>query len=197
MNIHVSEAETRKRTARVGLAIADGDVHPALPNPKAIYPYLAKRWQDHLDTYGFIPRHQYQAGPAYPKGNPDAARRDAYPLDGGRPGSSLEFMRTQHLDPNNVELGILNPLAPTPGNSQNLDLAAALSTAMHEWQLAEWLEPGLVPRFPTAILSASIMVLAVLSLLSGFVLDSVRRTRHELQRLHYLATPWSTDPDEQ
>ena len=33
-------------------------------------------------------------------------------------------MRAQHLDPNNVELGILNPLAPTPGNAQNLELSS-------------------------------------------------------------------------
>ena len=150
MNIHVSEAEAKKRAARVGLAIADADVHPALANPKALHPYLAQRWRDHMDAYGMIPRHQYQAGPAYPKGNPDASRRDAYPPEGGRPGSSLSFMRAQHLDPNNVELGILNPLAPTPGNAQNLELSAALATAMNEWQLAEWMEPE--PRLKGSIM---------------------------------------------
>ncbi|MGI9501109.1 MAG: amidohydrolase family protein [Geminicoccaceae bacterium] len=150
MNIHVSEAEAKKRAARVGLAIADADVHPALANPKALHPYLAQRWRDHMDTYGMIPRHQYQAGPAYPKGNPDASRRDAYPPEGGRPGSSLSFMRAQHLDPNNVELGILNPLAPTPGNAQNLELSSALATAMNEWQLAEWMEPE--PRLKGSIM---------------------------------------------
>ena len=144
------QQKRKKRAARIGLAIADGDVHPALPNPKAIYPYLSQRWRDHMDTYGMIPRHQYQAGPAYPKGNPDASRRDAYPPEGGRPGSSLSFMRAQHLDPNNVELGILNPLAPTPGNAQNLDLSAALATAMNQWQLAEWLEPE--PRLKGSIM---------------------------------------------
>ncbi len=28
-----------------------------------------------------------------------ASRRDAWPPNGGRPGSDLEFMRTHHLDP--------------------------------------------------------------------------------------------------
>ncbi len=140
MNIHISDIEAKKRETRIGLAIADGDIHPAPRSIKALYPYLARRWQDHLDTYGLIPRHQYQAGPAYPKGNPDASRRDAYPPEGGRPGSSLAFMQAQHLDPNNVELGILNPLAPTPGNAQNPELAIALAGAMHEWQIAEWTE---------------------------------------------------------
>lgn len=50
-------------------------------------------------------------------------------------------------------------------------------------------ETGLVPRFPTAILAASIMLLAFLSLASGLVLDTVTRGRRELKRLFYLATP--------
>ena len=56
-----------------------------------------------------------QSGPAYPKGQPNASRRDAYPPEGGRPGSSLSFMQAQHLDPNNVVLGILNPLKSGQG----------------------------------------------------------------------------------
>jgi glycosyltransferase involved in cell wall biosynthesis len=54
----------------------------------------------------------------------------------------------------------------------------------------EFLETGLVPRMPTAILSASIMVLAFLSLTTGLVLDSVARGRREAKRLHYLSLSW-------
>jgi glycosyltransferase involved in cell wall biosynthesis len=50
----------------------------------------------------------------------------------------------------------------------------------------EYARTGLVPRFPTAILSTGITILAFLSLASGFVLDSVTRGRHEMKRLHYL-----------
>ncbi len=53
--------------------------------------------------------------------------------------------------------------------------------------LLEYLNTGLVPRFPTAILSASIMLLAFLSLTCGFILDSVTRSRQEIKRLAYLA----------
>ena len=49
-------------------------------------------------------------GPPYPKAQPNASRRDAYPPEGGPQGSSLSFMQKQHLDPNNVALGVLNPL---------------------------------------------------------------------------------------
>ena len=61
-------------------------------------------------------RHVYQGmmvGPLYPKGQPNASRRDAVPPEGGVQGSSLKFMQQQHLDPNNVSLGMLNPLGAT------------------------------------------------------------------------------------
>lgn len=50
----------------------------------------------------------------------------------------------------------------------------------------EFLETGLVPRFPTAILAASMMLLAFLSLTCGIVLDSVARGRREVKRMAYL-----------
>jgi glycosyltransferase involved in cell wall biosynthesis len=52
-----------------------------------------------------------------------------------------------------------------------------------------FLETGLVPRFPTAILAASIMLLAFLSLVCGLVLETVTRGRRETKRLAYLNTP--------
>lgn len=55
--------------------------------------------------------------------------------------------------------------------------------------LLTFLETGLVPRFPTAILSASIMILAFLSLASGFILDNVTRGRREIKRMMYLSYP--------
>jgi glycosyltransferase involved in cell wall biosynthesis len=52
--------------------------------------------------------------------------------------------------------------------------------------LVEFSRTGLVPRFPTAILSASIMLLAFLALACGFIIDTVSRGRREIKRLHYL-----------
>jgi glycosyltransferase involved in cell wall biosynthesis len=50
-----------------------------------------------------------------------------------------------------------------------------------------FLETGLVPRLPTAVLSTGIMVLAFLSLAVGLVLDTVTRGRREMKLLAYLA----------
>jgi hypothetical protein len=63
---------------------------------------------------------------------------DAWPPS-GLPGSDLDFMRRQHLDPMNVEYGVLNCLSPA-SNQLNGDYAAALCRATNDWQIAEWLE---------------------------------------------------------
>jgi len=137
MNVQVPVREDGFVTTQ-RIAIADCDIHPYPKSlEKEVYPFLEKRWQRHVETYGVRPRQGYQRGPAYPKGQPDASRRDAYPPAGGRPGSDLGFMRLQHLDPNNVRLGILNPLRNGQG-LQNQDFAGALCRAINDWQIAEW-----------------------------------------------------------
>lgn len=67
---------------------------------------------------------------------------------------------------------------------------AGLSLATGIPIVIEFLNTGLVPRFPTAFLAASVMVLAFLSLATGLILDSVARGRREVKRLHYLALTW-------
>ena len=52
-----------------------------------------------------------------------------------------------------------------------------------------YLEEGLVPRFPTAILSTGMMIVSVLLFVSGLVLDTVTRGRREMKLLAYLAQP--------
>ena len=52
-----------------------------------------------------------------------------------------------------------------------------------------YLEEGVVPRVPTAILSTGLMIVAVLSVSSGLVLDTVTRGRREMKLLAYLAQP--------
>jgi glycosyltransferase involved in cell wall biosynthesis len=50
-----------------------------------------------------------------------------------------------------------------------------------------YLEEGIVPRLPTAVLSMGLMVLAMLSVSSGLVLDTVTRGRREMKLLSYLS----------
>lgn len=60
--------------------------------------------------------------------------------------------------------------------------------------LQEYIETGLVPRFPTAILGSSMMLLAFLSLACGLILQTVTQGRIETKRLHYLGVPLRFNP---
>jgi len=52
-----------------------------------------------------------------------------------------------------------------------------------------FIETGLVPRFPTAILATGLMIVAFMSFMCGLILDTVVRGRREVRRLHYLSLP--------
>jgi uncharacterized protein len=137
MNVQFRDLPEQSAPAATKSAIADCDIHPARATKTELYPFLASRWQEHLETYD---KHAYQGmmeGPPYPKAQPNASRRDAYPPEGGPQGSSLSFMQKQHLDPNNVVLGVLNPLATGQG-IRNQDLAGAICSAINDWQIEKW-----------------------------------------------------------
>jgi glycosyltransferase involved in cell wall biosynthesis len=53
--------------------------------------------------------------------------------------------------------------------------------------IVTFLEQGIVPRLPTAVLATGLMILAVLSVSSGLVLDTVTRGRREMKLLAYLS----------
>jgi glycosyltransferase involved in cell wall biosynthesis len=55
--------------------------------------------------------------------------------------------------------------------------------------IVTYLEEGIVPRLPTAVLSTGLMIVAVLSVSSGLVLDTVTRGRREMKLLAYLSEP--------
>ena len=55
--------------------------------------------------------------------------------------------------------------------------------------VTEYLQTGLVPRLPTAVLATGLMLLAFLALTGGLILDTVTRGRWEMKRMAYLAIP--------
>ena len=50
-----------------------------------------------------------------------------------------------------------------------------------------YIQTGLVPRFPTAILVTGMVIVAVLCIFAGLILDTVTRGRREVRRLAYLS----------
>jgi len=73
------------------------------------------------------------------------------------------------------------------GSIGALLLAAAIVLAIP--LVVTYLNTGLVPRFPTAILVTGMTVIAVLCFFAGLILDTVTRGRREVRRLAYLALP--------
>ncbi|MDR3151575.1 MAG: glycosyltransferase [Holosporaceae bacterium] len=55
--------------------------------------------------------------------------------------------------------------------------------------MVTFLETGLVPRLPTAVLATGIMLISFLSLTCGMILDSISQARAEIKKLHYLRVP--------
>jgi glycosyltransferase involved in cell wall biosynthesis len=68
-------------------------------------------------------------------------------------------------------------------------LLLAMSVGLALPLLATYVETGLVPRFPTAILATGLGILACLSFACGLILDTVTRGRLEAKRMAYLALP--------
>ena len=66
---------------------------------------------------------------------------------------------------------------------------AALAAVLAVPLAITYVQTGLVPRFPTAILATGLMILAALSFFTGLILDTVVRGRREVRRLHYLSLP--------
>jgi glycosyltransferase involved in cell wall biosynthesis len=52
-----------------------------------------------------------------------------------------------------------------------------------------YLNTGLVPRLPTAVLVTGMIIVAVLCFFAGLILDTVTRGRREVRRLAYLSQP--------
>lgn len=66
---------------------------------------------------------------------------------------------------------------------------AALAVVLAVPLAITYVETGLVPRIPTAILVTGLMILAAMSFMCGLILDTVVRGRREVRRLRYLSLP--------
>jgi predicted TIM-barrel fold metal-dependent hydrolase len=146
MNVPKVETAAAQR-----LKVVDCDIHPTQKRPQDIYPYLSKRWRDHLDSYGGHVRQSNPGQLSYPRMVANGMRVDAFP-DDGPPGSDLALMQRQHLDANGIETGMLIALSRGGMEERNPDLAAALSHASNEWQLDTFVRPE--PRLKAGIVVA-------------------------------------------
>jgi len=69
------------------------------------------------------------------------------------------------------------------GALSGLIMLSALALGMPV--ILEYLDTGLVPRFPTAFLCGTLAVLSCISLVSGVILETVALGRREMKRIAY------------
>ena len=137
----MSEVLERRPETQAKVGIIDCDIHPYLRTPRDLDPFLSARWRKHIAEYGAPGHGPFAFRNTYPRFMPNTARRDAWPPSGAPPGGDLDFMREQHLDPERHRVRHAGTAAA--GNlERNLELSAALCSAINDWQIAAFTIAG-------------------------------------------------------
>jgi predicted TIM-barrel fold metal-dependent hydrolase len=132
MNVEVAQRMgTRPRIEPGGI---DCDIHPSVPNLKALLPYLEDHWRDMAVQRGL---HELDSI-AYPANAPLTARPDWRPPQ-GKPGADLEALRAQALTPFGTSLAICNCLYGVQLLFSE-DMAAGMARAVNDYIAREWLD---------------------------------------------------------
>ncbi len=82
---------------------------------------------------------------------------------------------------------LFRDVKPLPFFSGFAAVFAIAGLALGAGVVVEFMETGLVPRLPSAVLATGLMLLASLSFACGIILDSVARGRREAKRMAFLA----------
>lgn len=108
-----------------------------------------------------------------------------------RPEGSVSKLRTYHDGFRILRLiaQLLQHERPVVFYGIGSVLLAILGLALGIPLVVEFSKTGLVPRLPTAVLSSSLVLIAILSFVVGLLLNGVLRIREEAARLEYLRWP--------
>jgi predicted TIM-barrel fold metal-dependent hydrolase len=124
-------------------AAIDCDIHPTVPNLKALFPYLNEYWRDSFVERG-IPGFEANA---YPPNSPLSARPE-WKGQGGRAATDVSQLATQLFDRWQPRLAICNCLYGVQLIFSE-DMAAAVARAVNDWIAKEWLDRD--PRLRASI----------------------------------------------
>ncbi|MHC0432880.1 glycosyltransferase family 2 protein [Streptomyces sp. O3] len=108
-----------------------------------------------------------------------------------RPAGSVSKLRTYRDGWRILRLilGLARRQRPSQFHSVIAALLMTTSLALGLPIVVEFAQSGTVPRIPTAVLAAAIMIIAVLVLLVGYILESFMYSRQEQARLAHLRYP--------
>ncbi len=117
----------------------DCDIHPNVPNLKALLPYFDGHWREMVVNRGMDELNSI----SYPANSPLTTRADWRPAT-GKPAATLAQVQAECLDPFGTDIAILNCLYGVQLLFSD-DMAAAYARAVNDWIAAEWLakEPRL------------------------------------------------------
>ncbi len=133
--------------AQGGVPVIDSDLHCEVPSIETLVPYLSDYWQEQIRQTGF-------KGPvdaAYPASAQLSARPDTA-TSGTSRDADLLSLRSQVLDPLHISYAILT-CAYAVDSLHNPYAAAALASAVNDWQCAAWLDQE--PRLRGSLLIPS------------------------------------------
>jgi uncharacterized protein len=120
----------------------DCDIHPTLPNLRALYPYLPEHWRETFTIWGM---HELVSN-NYPPGSPLSYRPDWRPREDS---DQLAQLRAQALDRWGTRMAICNCLYGVQ-LLYNEDMAVAIARAMNDWVAHELLDRE--PRLRASII---------------------------------------------
>jgi len=123
----------------------DCDIHPAVPNTRALLPHLEPYWREHVLRRG-LERENLELS-AYPVTAPINGRPD-WQLPSGPPGSTLAALQAHVLDRMQPRFAICNVLHGAQAMFSE-DLSAGLCRGINNWLAAEWLDRD--PRLRASI----------------------------------------------
>ena len=108
-----------------------------------------------------------------------------------RPEGSDSKLRTYHdgLRIARMITRLLHHERPLALYSTLATLAALVAVGLGIPIIQEYFSTGLVGRFPTAFLAASLVVVAFIVLVVGILLDGLRKVRQETTRIAYMTVP--------
>jgi uncharacterized protein len=128
------------------IGLIDCDIHQVLPDEKALFSYLPKRYVEYINDFGdMMPTMSYTGIPGR------GARHDlwAEAPGGVNPAASPQIAIEKHLNVYGVDLAILTGGPYSAGVHPDPDYAMAYCRAYNDWTADTWLSAD--PRFRGSI----------------------------------------------
>ena len=161
---------------------------------------FGNRFGDMLSGYKIFSRRFVKSFPALSSGFEIETELTVHALELGMPVAEIAEAYTERAAGSESKLNtirdgfrILKTIAVLVKEERPLQVFGSMAATLAVvsivliWPVAQtFLETGLVPRIPTAVLSMGLMILAALSLTAGMILDTVTRGRREAKRMRYL-----------